>query len=260
MIYKIDIKDTSKSNFNYVSCKNNKTDFKFPSHFTFSKGKNILIGENGCGKTTIINMIADYMFCKKDEFSNLNENNIREFFNNDNDKFGIEIKSNYDICTFKSYHEEEKYDNDILNDYKSFFNHVNRTNISSGQKTIDTMYSLFETMFSGEHNKFDKTYLNYNVNDLWKENFSLLKKYINDNHVEERDEIYTILLDEPDRNLSLSNIQQLYNVLSTPKDNEQMICSIHNPMLIYKLSKLEHINFIELTEDYLDKIIEFVEK
>jgi predicted ATPase len=260
MIYKITINDTSKSNFSYVSCKNNKTDFKFPSHFTFSKGKNILIGENGCGKTTIINIIADYMFCKKDEFSNLNQNSVQHFFSTDNNKFGIDIKANYDICTFKTYHEEEKNNSDILNDHNSFFNHLNRVNISSGQKTIDTMYSLFETMFCGEHNKFDKIYLNSNVNDLWENRFLLLKKYFTDNHIEEKDQIFTVLLDEPDRNLSLSNIQQLYTVLSTPKDNEQMICAIHNPMLIYKLSKLEHINFIELTEDYLDKIIEFVEK
>ena len=34
----------------------------------------------------------------------------------------------------------------------------------------------------------------------------------------------------------------------------QLICVIHNPILIYKLSKLEHINFIELTEGYLEEI------
>ena len=28
----------------------------------------------------------------------------------------------------------------------------------------------------------------------------------------------------------------------------QLICVIHNPILIYKLSKLEYINFIELTD------------
>ena len=34
----------------------------------------------------------------------------------------------------------------------------------------------------------------------------------------------------------------------------QLICVIHNPILIYKLSKLKHINFIELTEGYLKEI------
>ena len=34
----------------------------------------------------------------------------------------------------------------------------------------------------------------------------------------------------------------------------QLICAIHNPILIYKLSKLEHINFIEMTAGYLKEI------
>ena len=34
----------------------------------------------------------------------------------------------------------------------------------------------------------------------------------------------------------------------------QLICVIHNPILIYKLSQLDYINFIEMTNGYLDDI------
>ena len=34
----------------------------------------------------------------------------------------------------------------------------------------------------------------------------------------------------------------------------QVIASINNPLLIYKLSKIEDINFIELEENYLMKV------
>ena len=40
----------------------------------------------------------------------------------------------------------------------------------------------------------------------------------------------------------------------------QLICVIHNPILIYKLSKLDYINFIELTEGYLNEIKEVFNK
>ena len=40
----------------------------------------------------------------------------------------------------------------------------------------------------------------------------------------------------------------------------QLICVIHNPILIYKLSKLNYINWIELSEGYLDKIKEVFNK
>ena len=40
----------------------------------------------------------------------------------------------------------------------------------------------------------------------------------------------------------------------------QLICVIHNPILIYKLSKLKYINFIELTEGYLEEIKDIFNK
>lgn len=61
-------------------------------------------------------------------------------------------------------------------------------------------------------------------------------------------------IDEPDKNLDISNIEELYGVLSYQKEMTQLICVIHNPILIYKLSKLDYINFIELTNGYLDSI------
>ena len=43
-------------------------------------------------------------------------------------------------------------------------------------------------------------------------------------------------------------------VLSYQKEMTQLIRVIHNPILIYKLSKLDYINFIELTDGYLEEI------
>ena len=61
-------------------------------------------------------------------------------------------------------------------------------------------------------------------------------------------------MDEPDRNLDIINIDDIYGILSFHKPQTQIIASIHNPLLIYKLSKIEDINFIELEENYLMKV------
>lgn len=89
-----------------------------------------------------------------------------------------------------------------------------------------------------------------------------LSKYYKDNHVVlmEKDFEYTILMDEPDRNLDVDNIMDLYNVLSFHKPQTQIIAVIHNPALIYKLSKLDCVNFIEMTKGYLKKITGFMNK
>ena len=93
-------------------------------------------------------------------------------------------------------------------------------------------------------------------NDLWKERFTNLLKYYKENSfVPTQDDFsFTFLIDEPDKNLDISNIDELYNVLSYQKEMTQLICVIHNPILIYKLSKLDYINFIELTDGYLEEI------
>lgn len=83
-----------------------------------------------------------------------------------------------------------------------------------------------------------------------------------DNHVVlmEKDFEYTILMDEPDRNLDIDNIMDLYKVLSFHKPQTQIIAVIHNPALIYKLSKLDCVNFIEMTRGYLNKVVDFMNK
>lgn len=88
------------------------------------------------------------------------------------------------------------------------------------------------------------------------------EEYYEDNHVVlmEKDFEYTILMDEPDRNLDIDNIMDLYKVLSFHKPQTQIIAVIHNPALIYKLSKLDCVNFIEMTKGYLKKITGFMNK
>lgn len=99
-------------------------------------------------------------------------------------------------------------------------------------------------------------------NEFWAKRIDNLLKYYKDNHVVlmEKDFEYTILMDEPDRNLDIDNIMDLYNVLSFHKPQTQIIAVIHNPALIYKLSRLDCVNFIEMTKGYLKKITGFMNK
>ena len=79
------------------------------------------------------------------------------------------------------------------------------------------------------------------------------------NQVNEEEPVFTVLMDEPDRNLDIDNVQQIFEILSNQKENGQMIVSIHNPLLIYSLSKLENVNIIELTKGYKDNVVKHVE-
>jgi ABC-type cobalamin/Fe3+-siderophores transport system ATPase subunit len=61
-------------------------------------------------------------------------------------------------------------------------------------------------------------------------------------------------MDEPDRNLDIENIAQIKGILSFHKPQTQIIAVVHNPLLIYALSKKKCVNFIELTPGYIDRV------
>ena len=74
-------------------------------------------------------------------------------------------------------------------------------------------------------------------NAFWIKRIDNLLKYYKRNRITltESSFEYTVLMDEPDRNLDIDNIMQIYNVLSFHKPQTQIIAIIHNPALIYKL-------------------------
>lgn len=61
-------------------------------------------------------------------------------------------------------------------------------------------------------------------------------------------------MDEPDRNLDIFNIEEVYGILSHKKEQTQVVSVVHNPLLIYRLSKYNGINFIEMKDGYVNRI------
>ena len=80
------------------------------------------------------------------------------------------------------------------------------------------------------------------------------KEAVSDGEADE----WTILMDEPDRNLSIDNIKEIQGILSYRKPQTQLIAIVHNPLIIYTLSKKKGINIIEMSEGYVDKVVKTV--
>jgi len=266
MIHSITFKNLNRSTFEYVKKVDSKTIkvLRTSKVIKFTKGLNLIIGENGCGKSSLINMLGFYTFSNTGESKlaiGLNPDSINKFFTIDKDIpcDGINLVNDYRLKVTKLILDKERDNEDMMGSFMNFGNFYNSINLSEGEKLIYAIHNTFEKMFSNDL-LFDYSALTTKqVNDVWKNYQDEIKKYITLNQVNEDEPVFTLLMDEPDRNLDINHVNEIYNVLSNQKENGQMIVSIHNPLLIYSLSKLENVNIIELTKGYKDSVVKHIE-
>lgn len=264
MITLIKISDNNRAPFNYMS---NVEAFRNGAEFIFKPGVNVIIGKNGSGKSTLLNLISKYTLCEKTMCSEVPSAALSfpDIFDESKVFDGVSIHADYIGKVFRLLPHTEMDKEDILKNIHNFSSYMSGSDCSSGEKGVCAVNALFKIMFSQADYAFPIAKLKEygeNVNTLWKNRIGSLIGYYKKNHVKvlESDFEYTILMDEPDRNLDIENIMQIYGVLSFHKPQTQIIAIIHNPALIYKLSKLDCVHFVEMTEGYLEEVINFINK
>jgi ABC-type cobalamin/Fe3+-siderophores transport system ATPase subunit len=252
MVYKVVIKDNEKAPLQYLSDLDN---FQNGMEYVFKPGVNLIVGENGCGKTTLMKLIQRYLLVGQQQCE---EKNVVKLFENYKLKDeemtdGVDVYADYTTNIFRLAHPEEyKGESGIgLQSFENFGALGTMMQSSTGEGVTTAINNLWNLMFSG------KASLSFPKLSGWrKERYAAYIDYVKKHRIkptEEEKEI-TILMDEPDRNLSLDNIEHIRSILSFHKPQTQLIAVIHNPLLIYNLSKVEDINIIEMTEGYVHKV------
>lgn len=266
MITSVKIVDNNNTPLGYISDLEN---FSNGTEYNFKSGINVIIGKNGCGKTTLLKLISQYTLCNNQNFSKIPTNTLElcDLYKHDFGdeatelRDGVEVKCDYrgviyNYITHKDMTKENIFDNSM-----NFSNYYNNLSSSTGETMLNSFDNLMKLAFSNTRIEFpiqDIFDLKRKSNDFWNERLDKLIGYYKKNVIDITQEEfeYTFLLDEPDRNLDITNIEMIYQILSHKKKYTQLICVIHNPILIYKLSKLNYINFIEMTDGYLEEIKE----
>ena len=268
MITKVQITDNSKLPLKYAK---ELDAFKNGKEYNFKGGVNVIIGKNGSGKTTLMKMIAMYMLCNDSlcsrlpNFANYGALKLNNIFNEEELLDGIKIMADYAGVVYNCLAHNEMKNKDVLDNVTNISYYLSNNGASTGETIVNSVGQLFKFAFSNMNIAFPlkeimDIVINKTCNDFWKERFTNLLKYYRDNRdnfITQQDFEYTFLLDEPDRNLDITNIDSVYEILSHRKEMTQLITVIHNPVLIYKLSEVKgknKINFIELTDGYLNDI------
>ena len=249
MIEKVVIRDNKNAALKYLHKLDN---FKNGTEYTFKTGVNVIVGENGSGKTTLLNLVQRYAMvdeteCGKGQY-NCNVNRL--IAPNGSFPDGVDVYGDYDKNIFRLCHATERSSDGALKDFTSFGAFIQQMHASTGEGVNIALNSLFQYIFSRKVN------LKY---DYWqfKELFPLYVEYVNNHRVECADE-WTILMDEPDRNLDIENMQQILGILSFHKEQTQIIAVVHNPLLICALSRNKEVNMIEMTKGYVKNVVKLV--
>ena len=214
----------------------------------------------------MLNIISMYMLCEKSMCSEMPTEalDFPPIFDDDDKVLdGIDISSDYIGKVFRLLPSTETNQDSVLKNISNFDLYANSIQKSYGEKVVLLLESLFNLMFGQKNYTFpiqDLVEYKKKSNEFWIKRIDNLLKYYKRNRIAltKSSFEYTVLMDEPDRNLDIDNIMQIYNVLSFHKQQTQIIATIHNPALIYKLSKLDCVNFIEITEGYLKDITNFI--
>ena len=270
MIKRIDFTDINNTPISYLG---DIDFFNKNKSVSFKSGVNIIVGLNGCGKTTLLNLIRRYTLCLNSITSTCPSGNL-EFeslltkrFNSDDICDGIKIISDYQGVVFNMLDNSVLSQRDnALSSHNNFQSYFNMLHCSTGEGVVEALTNLFKTMFDS------KTILEFPINELryisdsdilpHQNKAKQLLKYYKENsftYDDPKDFEFTVLMDEPDRNVDINRLKEIYGVLNRRKEQTQIIAVIHNPILIYKLSKLEDINFIEMTDGYVQDVVDFVE-
>ena len=253
MIEKVVITDNTKTPIRYISKLKN---FENGKEYCFKAGTNIIVGENGCGKTTLMNLIKAYLLVDFNECSlGMFNSNITKLFGfNSNLLDGADVYADYKRNTFRLSHNGEKERAQVsLDSIENFRECMAQKHSSTGEGVQVAIKSLFNLMFGKDaHLSFD-----YKQPKLV-ENYPKYIEYVTSHTI--KGDRYTILMDEPDRNLSIDSLLQIKGILSHDRPDTQLIVVIHNPLIIAALSKNPNINIIEMTEGYVDKIKDTIKK
>lgn len=221
--------------------------FKPGLSIDFIDGVNIIVGENGCGKTTLMSLLRHYLMVDEIECGrgtyNHNVNRLRRGISGDIPS-GVDVYADYRRNIFNFTHD--KTEDTSLASMENFSALYEKKHSSTGEGVMVELGHLFNHMFS------KKAWLMFDYSQI---DMPSYQDYIKEHRVECPDSI-SILMDEPDRNLSLEKIAEIEGILSYQKEHTQVIAVIHNPLLIMSLLPVEHINWIELSEGYISKLKE----
>lgn len=221
--------------------------------FSFGPGLNILFGPNGCGKSTLLNIIAGYTACKgggwsavygPDGFPSLDTDRGGKNFPSDIESHKCKARLEWDgtACYFNATAVSDAPITSFGMTDASWEEEISVVmgKPSDGQRRLTTLNKTFK--------KLTETPPDLTVPKRKSELEAAFAEWVK---TLPRTGPNTVLLDEPDRSLSIENQAIVLSGLPNLAKRFQVIVTTHSPLLLLKLYG-EDTNLIDMEKGYLE--------
>lgn len=266
MLEKVTIRDIQRAPLKYLSYASLSA-FENGKEYMFDRGLNVIVGPNGSGKTTLLKLISTYTLCESAFMSTIppilkldrmlyDDKGIGEGYVM---KDGVDVIHDYKTKVFNLIHPKDLPQGTISDDMNMTKLYISTTNISTGEGVLQSFGYLVDLMNTTKNPSFPIEDLKMEIrarDGIWRDKLEDLLRYYERNAIGNYSGQYTVLLDEPDRNLDIMNIKSIYDILMYDREDLQLIAVVHNPILIYKLLKqrARRINWVELVPGYVNEV------